>query len=424
MVMIAWDRHAVKQYEPLVPSPAFFALLGYGRQQCWKARCQRFIAARGTPQLVRRRTHDTMSRFPLPARMRWNAGRGQIEVVAAALAFAASVPATKILLADASPLALSGVLYLSAGVLCAVLVGISRRTEAAAENRSIRGVEWLWLGGATLSGAVLAPFLLFLGLRQLSGHVAGLLLNFEAVFTVGLGVILSAERLGRRGWLGALAVFGGAVLLSLPGEGAMPGTTRWTGVALVVGACALWGLDNNIIQRVSLRDARQITAVKGLIGGAMSLILARALGGFGQWSGYRLPVAVVIGAFSFGLSIVLFVRGLRRLGVIQTGMLFALAPGFAAILSWIFLREPVGPRGLAALLVMTAGALLLALDRHEHLHQHEATEHAHEHTHDEHHQHADVSRHFGPKPHAHEHRHEPLEHSHGHLHDVHHRHRH
>jgi drug/metabolite transporter (DMT)-like permease len=365
-----------------------------------------------------------MNRFRSFAQMRSDTRRGQVEVIAAAFAFAASVPATKILLAEASPLALSGVLYLSAGALCAVLVGISRWTEAAAESRRIRGAEWLWLGGATVSGAVLAPFLLFLGLRQVSGHVTGLLLNFEAVFTVGLGVVLSGERLGRRGWLGALAVLGGAVLLSLPGQGTAPSPARGTGIALVVGACALWGLDNNIIQRVSLRDARQITAVKGLAGGLMSLLLAKAFGGFGAWNGHRLSVAIAIGAVSFGLSIVLFVRGLRRLGVIQTGMLFALAPGFAAILSWAFLREQIAARGLTALLAMTAGALFLVLDRHEHRHEHQATAHAHEHTHDDHHRHAHDTVHLARAPHAHEHYHEATTHAHGHLHDVHHRHRH
>jgi len=40
------------------------------------------------------------------ARMR----KAQVEVVLAALAFAASVPASKLLLADVAPLALSGVL--------------------------------------------------------------------------------------------------------------------------------------------------------------------------------------------------------------------------------------------------------------------------------------------------------------------------
>lgn len=349
----------------------------------------------------------------------------QAEVVLAAIAFGASVPASKVLLAGATPLALSGTLYLSAGVLCLGLVLLSgRQTATGGESGAIRGTEWLWLAGAVLAGAVVAPLLLFVGLRQVSGHAAGLLLNFEAVFTVGLGVVLSGEYLGRRGWFGALAIVAGATLLALPGETPNASPTRWTGIALLVGACALWGLDNNLTQRVSLRDARQIVAVKGIAGGTTSLLLAAAFGGFGHWNAERLLVAAVVGAISFGISIVLFVRGLRHLGVLQTGMLFALAPGFAALLSWALLREPLALSGGFALVAMTAGALLLATDRHEHLHSHDALEHAHRHDHDEHHQHEHTLEELAQVPHAHRHRHEPLVHVHAHVHDAHHRHRH
>ena len=360
---------------------------------------------------------------PAPSWRRLQGARA--EVVLAALAFAASVPASKSLLSGVSPLALSGAVYLSAGLLCTILVVLSRRQgEGDGETNAVRGREWAWLAGAVLSGAVLAPLLLFAGLKQVSGHVAGLLLNFEAVFTVGLGVILTSEHFGRRGWVGALAIITGAVLLSLPGEHVTTAPTRWAGIMLVIGACALWGLDNNLTQKVSLRDARQIVAVKGLTGGITSLSLAAAFGGFGHWDTARLVIAVAVGMVSFGLSIVLFVRGLRQLGVLQTGMLFALAPGFAAVLSWAFLREQIATSGLLALGAMTAGALLLATDRHEHMHVHEPLEHAHEHEHDEHHQHEHTPEQLAQAPHAHPHRHAALTHAHAHLHDVHHRHRH
>src|SRR5262249_58575883 len=131
-----------------------------------------------------------------------------------------------------------------------------------------------------------------------------------------------------------------------------------------------------------------------------------------------------VGCVSYALSIVLFIRGLRQLGVMHTGALFALAPGFATVLSWLVLHEPVRGPAIAALAAMSGGALLLATDDHAHVHSHAALEHAHAHEHDEHHQHEHTPEGLAPVPHAHPQRHEALTHAHPHAHDVHHRHGH
>jgi drug/metabolite transporter (DMT)-like permease len=348
--------------------------------------------------------------------------RARFEVLLGALAFGASVPAGKLLLRDLSPLALSGGLYVAAGLFCASLLVLQPRSSAQVENR-LKGREWWWLMGAIVAGGVAGPVALFQGLRTTSGYIAGMLLNFEAVFTVALGALFSAERVGGRGWGGIGLVIAGAVALSVTGASA-PGATRWLGVVLVVAACACWGLDNNLTQRISLRDARQIVAIKGLIGGTTSLILAAAVGQLRAWSPVDVAGVLAVGAVSYGLSIVLFIRGLRELGVMHTGALFALAPGFAALLSWLVLREPIHVLGALALAGMTGGALLLATDRHQHWHTHEALEHTHEHEHDEHHQHEHTTEELAQVPHAHSHRHEPLTHAHPHTHDAHHRHSH
>jgi len=359
--------------------------------------------------------------------MNIGAGRGRqararVEVLLGALAFAASVPAGKVLLRDFQPLALSGGLYLSAGLFCTVLLVVESRRSRALASR-LQGHDWPWLGAAIAAGGVLGPLALFYGLRWTSGYVAGLLLNFEAVFTVTLGALFSAERVGRRGMGGILLIIGGAILLSDIGQAV--GATRPLGAMLVVAACACWGLDNNLTQRISLRDARQIVAIKGLVGGAASLALAFLFGQAGAWPDIRTILGVtLLGSISYGLSIVLFIRGLRELGIVHTGALFASAPGFAAVLSWVFLHEPIHPAALLALTGMTGGAILLSTDVHEHEHTHEAAEHAHEHEHDEHHQHEHQSGELEQAPHAHWHRHEPLTHAHPHTHDVHHRHPH
>ena len=349
--------------------------------------------------------------------------RARIEVILGALAFAASVPAGKLLLHDLPPLVVSGGLYLSAGLFCAALLGgQSLRTKPSGSNR-LHGGEWLWLGAAVVAGGILGPIALFYGLRSTDAYVAGLLLNFEAVFTVSLGALLSGERVGRRGAGGILMIIAGAFLLS--GIGSVKSRFELVGPILVVAACACWALDNNFTQRVSIRDARQIVAIKGLAGGAVSLLLALMVGQTGRWPAPSTLLAVVlVGSVSYGVSIVLFIRGLRQLGVVLTGALFALAPGFAAALSWIFLHEAAAPLSLVALLGMTAGALLLSTDVHGHQHTHEAIEHAHPHEHDEHHQHEHRPGELEQVPHAHWHRHEPQTHAHPHTHDVHHRHSH
>jgi len=347
--------------------------------------------------------------------------RARLEVLIGALAFAASVPAGKLLLRGLPAPAISGGLYVAAGLFCLGLLAFDVRVGSAG-NR-LKGREWAWLIAAVALGGVLGPLALLTGLKWTSGYAAGMLLNFEAVFTVGLAAALSGERVGRRGLGGIVLVIAGAVALSAAG-GPAAGTTRPIGALLIVAACACWALDNNFTQRISLRDARQIVAIKGLAGGAATLASAALFGQLGTWTMGSLGGVLAVGAVSYGLSIVLFIRGLRDLGVVHTGALFALAPGFAAILSWLLLREPVPPLAGLALVAMSGGALLLATDVHDHVHTHEALEHAHEHEHDAHHQHEHTPEQLAQVPHAHWHRHEPLTHAHPHAHDIHHRHSH
>jgi drug/metabolite transporter (DMT)-like permease len=159
-------------------------------------------------------------------------------VILAALAFSLSVPAGKVLLADVSPLALSGVFYLSAGLLCLVLIILGRRPlRSASEGNTIRGAEWAWLAAAVASGGVLAPLALLSGLRGLSGNTAGLLLNFELIFTFGIGALLAGERVGRRGWIGAAAILAGTVLLSPTGARPLSNTvSHWPHALLILAA--------------------------------------------------------------------------------------------------------------------------------------------------------------------------------------------
>jgi len=134
--------------------------------------------------------------------------------------------------------------------------------------------------------------------------------------------------------------------------------------------------------------------------------------------------AALIGFVGYGVSLVLFVLGLRHLGAARTGAYFATAPFIGALVAIALLGDPVTMQLIIAGLLMAIGLYLHLAETHEHEHRHEAFEHEHRHTHDEHHRHEHMPGDPAGEPHTHRHRHIPLVHKHPHYPDLHHRHPH
>lgn len=339
---------------------------------------------------------------------------GVAAALGAALLFGAGTPFAKLLLSSVSPWLLAGLLYLGSGIGLALY----RRLKHSAAVRLPRS-EMPWFAGAIVAGGIAGPVLLMLGLTGMPASGASLLLNAESVFTALLAWFAFKENFDRRIAVGMAAIVAGAIVLSWPGEARFAGL--WPALA-VLGACFAWGIDNNLTQKVSLADASWIASVKGLVAGSVNLILAFALGA--RWPPLPdLAGALIIGFLAYGVSLVLFVVGLRHLGTARTGAYFSVAPFFGAVLA-IAMGETLTVPLLIAAALMLLGVWLHLSERHEHEHRHEVLEHAHEHTHDAHHQHAHDAPVAPGTRHSHWHRHEELTHSHPHFPDAHHRHHH
>lgn len=349
--------------------------------------------------------------------MNWKEGLRQTGVPAAlgaALLFGAGTPLAKWLLDAVNPWLLAGLLYLGSGV------GLSlyRWLSHAPVVRLLRN-EVPWFAGAIVSGGIIGPVLLMFGLTGMPASGASLLLNAESVFTALLAWFAFKENFDRRIALGMLAIVAGAVVLSVPSDARISGL--WPTLA-ILGACFAWGVDNNLTRKVSLADATWIAAVKGWVSGIVNLGLAFSLGAsMPAWP--NLVGAMIVGLLAYGVSLALFVVGLRHLGTARTGAYFSVAPFFGALLA-VLMGEPITIPLLIAGALMALGTWLHLTEHHEHGHKHEEMEHRHEHVHDEHHQHAhDYPVTPGTK-HSHRHRHEPLIHTHPHFPDAHHRHSH
>lgn len=338
--------------------------------------------------------------------------RGVQAALAAALLFGLAAPFGKLLLGAIDPVLLAGLLYLGSGLGLALWRRATRQPAA-----DLPRADRPWLAGAILFGGVIAPVLLMLGLAGMAASEAALLLNAEAVFTAVLAWVVFRENVDLRVGLGFLAITAGAILVATGGRLALADAGP---AALVLAACLAWGLDNNLTRRVSLTDATWIACVKGLVAGTVNTALALAMGA-ALPGALALGGALTLGFLAYGVSLSLFVVGLRELGTARAGAYFAVAPFFGAALA-VVAGDPVTPALLAAGALMGFGVWLHLTERHAHEHAHPPLEHDHWHTHDLHHQHE----HVPPVPaglrHRHPHRHAALVHSHAHYPDAHHRH--
>lgn len=339
---------------------------------------------------------------------------GAVVGISAAAMFGASAPLAKALLGEVRPQLLAGLLYGGAAVaLSAVLVLRRSPVEARLRRSDVQR-----LAGVTLTGGVLAPVLLLVGLERVSGVAGSLLLNLEAVLTMVVAIAIFGEHLDRRAAAGAGVVVLAAAVLGFSG-----GESRVDvlGIVCVAGACLLWAVDNNLTQQLSGRDPFAIVRAKAAVAASVNLVLAVGLGaprpGFGALLG-----AVVLGGAAYGLSVVLDAYALRWVGAAREAAFFGTAPVFGVATAVIVLGETITTAEGVAVAVMGVGIYLLITERHVHRHVHAPLEHDHRHRHDDgHHDHV----HGVPVlEHAHAHAHTATAHDHLHVSDVHHRHPH
>lgn len=345
-----------------------------------------------------------------------HARRGAVFGLLAAALFGLSAPLAKRLLGETTPQVLAGLLYLGSGV------GLSgwRAFRPATSEAPISRSDLPTLALVAVTGGVVGPLLLMIGLTRVSAVAGSLLLNLEGPFTMTIAVLAFREHLGRYGIAAAVSILLGAALLRF-----QPGTfaADAIGMLCIAAACLAWAVDNNLTQRLSLKDPFAIVRIKALSAGAFNLTLGLVLGG-------RMPelqvvgLALLLGSFSYGASVVLDAYALRWVGAAREAAYFATAPFVGAIAAIVLFGEALRSFDLVAMLLMALGVAALLRERHSHLHEHEEMKHTHVHEHDEHHRHEHGPDDPSGEPHSHEHHHVQLVHDHPHLPDAHHRHRH
>ncbi len=342
-------------------------------------------------------------------------------IVLSASLFGLSTPFAKLLTKDIPPIALAGLLYLGAfaGLSLYSIGKKIRTTHPDKKATPLERKDFPWFVGAVLSGGIIGPIAMMIGLTIVSGFSASLLLNLEGLATAVIAVFLFKENAGKRLWLALVCMTIAGIFLTWDTN---QSKFSVAGPLLIIFAMVCWGIDNNLTRNISDKDPVQIARIKGFAAGTVSLSLAILLGKKISLD-ITIVFALLLGAFSYGISLVFFIKALTRLGSSRTGVFFSFAPLIGAIVSLIILREWIGWVMFPAAAFMIIGIWLISSEKHSHVHLHKPITHTHSHNHcDMHHQHS----HLGtfPEPHSHEHIHSERTHIHVHWPDTHHRHEH
>lgn len=286
-------------------------------------------------------------------------GKAALFALAAAVLFACSVPLSKQLLLSLPPVLLAGLVYLGAGAGAgALLLFGGKRAQIGGASAAFSRQERPYVLAMILLD-VLAPILLLFGLRSASAASASLLSNFEIVATALFALLLFRESVSVRLWIAVGLITLGSCLLTFDADGAFVFSG---GAALVLLATVCWGLENNCTRKLSQNNPVLIVTIKGLGSGAVSLLIGflagERLGGIGA-----VLLALVVGFFTYGLSIACYIRAQRTLGAAKTSAYYAAAPFIGALFSFLLLGERPNSLFLLALLLLLAGAFFTTFDR-------------------------------------------------------------
>ena len=262
--------------------------------------------------------------------------------------------ASKPVLANSSPLIYASLVYLLAS-LSSIPLGYK------AKNFKVQKKDWPILLAITLSGAVIAPILFFIGLKQTTASDTAILSNAETIFTVLIALIFFKERLRPLGYLAIGLVLIGIVIVTTNLQFTnILSDLKKEGNLLIILAMAFWGLDNNLSKIVTHRiNISKIVQLKGAIGGSIVLIFAIITGSSINIPLIQIPNLLLVGMVGFGVSLYLFLHGLRRIGTVKTVLIYSTGTIFGLSFASIFLHETVGAYQVGAIALMLSGIYII-----------------------------------------------------------------
>ncbi len=219
--------------------------------------------------------------------------------------------------------------------------------------------RWRLLGLAVV-GVAAFNSLVYAGLRSTTA-TNGLLLNsFIPLLIVLFGALFYRQRLGARQYLGLALSFAGVLTIVLHGDWTRLAALQFShGDLVVFAAMVCWAL-YTLWLRGMPADIDRVGLMEAQIGVAVVCLLPLFLweyasGQRAQWNAPALAAFAYVGIFPSVLAYLLYNLGVARVGPARAGLFIHLMPVFGALLSVLFLHEPLHAYHAAGFCLILAG---------------------------------------------------------------------
>ncbi|MGX5730483.1 DMT family transporter [Pseudoxanthomonas beigongshangi] len=218
-------------------------------------------------------------------------------------------------------------------------------------------------------GIAVADTLYFRALNELGAGRMGVIGNLYSPLVLIMGFLWLDERLGARQWLGFGLVGLGVLLVSRPpSEWRTQPTHTLRGVLIGMGAITLMAIAIVMVKRILEEQPLLWITLLRLAGAVGGLLLIAAWPAMRRHRAFdarqvpwhRLVLAALIGQ---GLSMVFWLGGYKYTSASVAAILNESASVFLVILAALWLREPLGRRGVVGVLLTFSGIACMLLGR-------------------------------------------------------------
>ena len=277
---------------------------------------------------------------------------GYVSAILASALFGSVPTIAKPIINDVNILLLSSIAYLIASL---TFTQVAKRTKTSFTKKDSAILVII-----AVCGASLAPYLYFVGLNQTSASDTSLLSNAELVFTILLALLFFKERLKPIGFVAVGLVLFGVVIITTNLQFSNSLFQINIGHLLILGATALWALDNNLSRIISTRmDTAKLVQLKSAIGGAITLGIVFILQIPFTINTEQIPYIILLSVLGFGASLYFFLQSLKRIGTVRTIVIFSMASVFGLAFASEFLHEQISAFQLIAIVIMLTGIYLI-----------------------------------------------------------------